>query len=210
MKKCFFLIPIFLLISFLAGACSSGAVKSESPAPESVETADSKRVLGIENIIMKERLSKRYKIILIKDFTFDGTAIQQVDEIKHADFKDVVKRLGKDVPDTIKANLQAWGVFEKIERADSLIESEGIVVLEARFTKITTGNRALRFFVGFGAGSSTVGIEGKLIDKKTGEVLASFENNQHSPMNLGTYHAILPADGANNAKKIARFIKKLY
>jgi hypothetical protein len=207
MKKYFSMILIILFMFVFISACSKGSVKSES---DNEEISSGKKVLGIENIITKEKLSGKYKTILIKDFSFEGTNIQEVDETKHPDFKDVVSKLGKDVPDTIKTHLQSWGTFGKIVRGDSLSEIEGVVVLEAKFTKITTGNRALRFFVGFGAGTSTVGIEGRLIDKKTGEVLATFENNQHSPVNLGTYNAILPADGAHNAKKIATFIKKLY
>ncbi|HYQ48140.1 MAG TPA: DUF4410 domain-containing protein, partial [Thermodesulfovibrionales bacterium] len=149
----------------------------------------------------------KYSTIVIKDISFEGTSVQDVDETKHPDFQDVVKKLGTDVPDTIVDELKRMGMFKKILRQGGAEEG---LVLEMRFTKVTTGNRAARFFVGFGAGSSTVGIEGKLVDRKTGEVLATFENNTHSPASMKDYHEVLPADGRNNGIKIARFINKLY
>lgn len=203
----------YLILLVLFGFCFSLIMPYILYAEEETKEEEStggKRILGKEDIQTKERLSKKYKTIVIKDFSFEGTSIQQVDETKHADFKSVVNTLGKSVPDSIASHLKSWELFEKIIRGEDGSASDDVIVLEARFTKITTGSRALRFFVGFGAGSSTVGIEGKLIDKKTGEVLATFENNSHSPASMGSYQVVLPADGSNNAKKIANFIKKLY
>jgi hypothetical protein len=197
-----------MMIAVLAGILSVPMPVQAGDDPKETEISG-KRVLGKENIATQERFSKRYSAIVIRDISFEGTSIQEVDETKHPDFKDVVKKLGTSVPDTIAAQLREAKLFERVVRGNDA-SPENAVVLEARFTKITTGNRAARFFVGFGAGSSTVGIEGKLIDRKTGEVLASFENNTHSPMSMGTYQVVLPADGENNGKKIAAFIKKLY
>ena len=204
MKK----VLVLLLCCLLAGSVVPKAYGGDDPKDDAKEEAQSgKRILGKENIVAKERLSARYATIVIKDISFEGTSIQEVDETKHADFKDVVKKLGTAVPDTIVDELKRMGMFKKILREGGADDG---LVLEMRFTKITTGNRAARFFVGFGAGSSTVGIEGKLVDKKTGEVLASFENNTHSPASMGDYHVVLPADGKNNGIKIARFINKMY
>ncbi|GAB4489098.1 MAG: DUF4410 domain-containing protein [Thermodesulfovibrionales bacterium] len=195
-----------LAVVFIACALFIGAATVSAED----ERADAgRRVLGKEDILVREKLSKVYRTIVIRDISFEGTSIQDVDETKHPDFKDVVRKLGTSVPDTIASRLREMKVFPKVVRgADA--SGDGVVVLEARFTKITTGNRAARFLVGFGAGSSTVGIEGKLVDRKTGEVLATFENNTHSPASMGDYHVVLPADGTNNAKKIAEFVKKLY
>jgi len=175
------------------------------------EKSDGKQILGVENVLPKEKLSQQYKRIIIRDMSFEGAAIQQVDETKHPDFKNVVKQLGTAVPDNIAAQLKTWGIFEKVVReGEDVSGDEKTIILVARFTKVTTGNRAARFWVGFGAGSSTVGIAGKLIDKDTGKVIADFESNAHSPMSMSNYRTVLPADGAQNAKKIAMFIKKYY
>ncbi|NJD56831.1 MAG: DUF4410 domain-containing protein, partial [Nitrospirae bacterium] len=205
MKKLLLLVLCCLLAGSLVPKKVYGG---EDPKDDVKEEAKSdKRVLGKENIVTKEKLSARYQTIVIRDISFEGTSIQEVDETKHPDFKDVVKKLGTDVPDTIADELKRMGMFKKVLRQG---DAEDALVLEMRFTKITTGNRATRFFVGFGAGSSTVGIEGKLLDKKTGAVLASFENNTHSPASMKDLHGVLPADGKNNGIKIARFINKLY
>jgi len=211
MKRYFILVSLIAFLGLGLTLYAQETKEEKTKKEEGTEEARrERRVLGKENILTKERLSKKYKIIVIKDFSLDGTDIQQVDETKHPDFKDVVNQLGKSVPDSIASHLKSWGVFEKVIREGEVVSDDEAVILEARFTKITSGSRAARFFVGFGAGSSTVGIEGKLIDKKTGEILATFENNTHSPASMATYHSVLPADGANNARKIATFIKKLY
>ncbi len=205
MKK----IVVVMLCCLFAMSLPASVARAADAAKDEVQddAPSGKRVLGKENILVKEKLAAKYWVIVIRDISFEGTSIQQVDESKHADFKDVVQKLGTSVPDTIAEELKKMGLFKKVLRDG---EGDGAVVLEMRFTKVTTGNRAARFFVGFGAGSSTVGIEGKLIDRKTGEVLATFENNTHSPASMGDYHVVLPADGRNNGIRIARFIKKLY
>ncbi len=205
MKK----IVVVMLCCLFAMSLPASVARAADAAKDEVQddAPSGKRVLGKENILVKEKLAAKYSVIVIRDISFEGTSIQQVDESKHADFKDVVQKLGTSVPDTIAEELKKMGLFKKVLRDG---EGDGAVVLEMRFTKVTTGNRAARFFVGFGAGSSTVGIEGKLIDRKTGEVLATFENNTHSPASMGDYHVVLPADGRNNGIRIARFIKKLY
>ncbi len=202
------LLILILAVALLFSVPASVYAEEEE---KKAEESDGKKVLGIEKIVPKEKLSKQYKRILIKNISFEGTAIQEVDETKHPDFKDVVKRLGTDVPDSIASQLKGWGIFEKVVREGAdMSGDEKTLILDARFTKVTTGNRALRFWVGFGAGSSTVGIAGKLIDKETGEVIAEFENNTYSPASMSNYQAVLPSDGAQNAKKIAMFIKKYY
>jgi len=196
-----------IILVFCISLALSGILFAEDK--DSEDAVSAKRVLGKEDILTKERLSKKYKTIVIRDFSFESTTIQEVDETKHPDFTEVVNALATSVPDAIASHLKEYGIFSKVVRG-AASPDENTLILEGRFTKITTGNRALRAFVGFGAGSSTVGIEGKLKNSKTGEVLATFENNNHSPASMGTYHVVLPADGKNNAKKIAAFIKKLY
>ncbi len=199
-------LAIYLLVVLLLFSCAGG-----KGVKETKETSFGKKVLGTERIYLTEPLRNKYSEIIILDFSLEGTNIQKVNEKKHPDFKDTVKSLTTLVPDTVAEHLRQRGIFKSVVRANSVDNpSPRAVILKARFTSITSGNRALRFFVGFGAGSSTVGVDGELIDAVTGKVLARFIHNRHSPASMGNYKVVFNADGKNLGKDIARFIKKLY
>lgn len=170
------------------------------------EEVRGKRILGKEKINTKEKLSK-YSTIVLKDFSLEDTKIH-----KDMDVQIYAKKLPAHLSDMINEYLKEMGLFKKIVRHEEGKSYENAIVLEGKFTKITPGSTAAKIVVGFGAGSSTVGTEGKMKDNKTGEVLASFEHNRHSPFSVapGRPDQILEADAKNMAKDIASFIKKLY
>lgn len=57
-------------------------------------------------------------------------------------------------------------------------EAEGALKLVCRITEINPGSRAARYWVGFGAGSAWVRIEGDLIDTASGETLLRFDQRR--------------------------------
>lgn len=198
MKKiCGLLIAAMLLVS-------CGGKQGQKPAAEG-------KKLGTEDIVVSEPLKKKFDTIIVPDFSFENTSIQEVDEAKYPDFKKVVHELGTKVPDQVAANLREMKVFKKVERVKTAGNAgANTVVLNGRFTTIASGNRALRLFVGFGAGTSTVGVDGELSDASSKKRLARFIHNRHSPASMGDYHKIFAADGKNIAHDIALFIKRLY
>lgn len=204
MKRCLTLIVVATILFSCGGKTG---VKSDDGGDQ----VKSKRVLGKEQIEIKEPLGKKYTTIVIPDFSFENTNIQQVDKTKHPDFDVTVHKLGTSIPDQIAAHLKEWKVFNKVIRVKKLDKTyPDAVALKARFTTVTSGNRALRFWVGFGAGSSTVGVDGQIIDASSKNNLARFLQNRHSPASMGDYHIVFESDGKNLAKDIARFIQKLY
>lgn len=170
------------------------------------EVSRGRKVLGKEKINTKEKLSK-YSTIVLKDFSLEDAKIH-----KDMDVQIYAKKLPTHLSDMITEYLKEMGLFKKILRYEDGKSYEDAIILEGRFTKITPGSTAAKLIVGFGAGSSTVGAKGQMMDSKTGEVLASFEHNRHSPFSVapGRPEQILEADAKNLAKDIASFIKKLY
>ena len=197
---------MLLLVSVFIISCGGrSGVKPKDNATKG------RRILKSERVFVKEPLSRKYSTIVIPDFSFENAEIQKVDEIKDPDFKVAVKKLGSYVPDKVAAYLKSWKVFKKVIRVKKAKKTyRHAVVLKGRFTKITSGSRALRWFVGFGAGSSTLSVDGELIDAAHKTRLARFIQSRHSPFSGAGYHTIFKADGVNMAKDIARFIKKLY
>ena len=83
---------------------------------------------------------------------------------------------------------------------------EGAIVIEGRFTTINPGSRAKRYWGGFGAGKSGVGVEGKVIDA-SGSLLAEFRHMKHSGIGIGggNYVKFLTDDTEDVGKDVAKF-----
>lgn len=201
MKK-IFLFSLITLFCFVLPLYAQEAEK-EGAVREDIK---GKKILGKEKINTKEKLSK-YKTIVIRDFSTEDAKIH-----KDAVIQDYAKKLPGHLSDMVSEHLKDMGLFKKVVRYEKGKSYGDAVILEGKFTKITPGSTAAKLIVGFGAGSSTLGAEGELKDSKTGDVLASFEHNRHSPFSVAPGHPdqILEADAKNMAKDIAGFIKKLY
>jgi hypothetical protein len=61
---------------------------------------------------------------------------------------------------------------------------EDVLIVEGRFVQIDPGSRAKRYFVGFGAGKSSVKVTGTVKDG-TGRLLATFEQRRIGAVGMG-------------------------
>lgn len=202
MKRRMFSISLIAVLFLILPLYAQEAEKEEA-AKEDIKV---KKILGKEKINTKEKLSK-YPVIVLKDFSTEDATIH-----KDAVVQDYAKKLPAHLSDMVGKHLKDMGLFKNIVKFEKGKSYGDAVILEGRFTKITPGSTALKLIVGFGAGSSTLGVEGEIKDSKTGDVLASFAHNRHSPFSVAPGHPdqILDADARNMAKDIASFIKKLY
>jgi len=71
--------------------------------------------------------------------------------------------------------------------------TEKALLLRTKLAEVNAGSRALRYWVGFGAGSAWVKIDGELVDAKTSNVLLKFEQRRVAAMGAfgGDYNAML-------------------
>lgn len=83
----------------------------------------------------------------------------------------------------------------------------GAILVEGRFVKIDPGSRAKRYLAGFGAGKSTVAVEGAVKDAK-GETLATFQQKRHGSMGAfgGDSLGKLTSDSRSIGGDIAEFL----
>lgn len=87
------------------------------------------------------------------------------------------------------------------------------VILEGEFTEFNAGNRALRFWVGFGAGKTYLSVRGRLLDAASGQVLATFadqETGYRGAMTLEHFADLFPHQAKSLGEHIAEFVEKLY
>ena len=70
------------------------------------------------------------------------------------------------------------------------------------------GNRALRYFVGFGAGSATSTIRNNLIDTENNETLSTIETQ--ATLSMGVFGGDAKQTISDSAKKVVDYFKKKF
>jgi len=119
--------------------------------------------------------------------------------------------LAKTVSESLEMELKVRKLFKTILRN---AEPKGnAVVFEGAFTEFNAGNRAARFWVGFGAGKTYLKMKGRLIDAATGKDLAVFEDRETGYKGVATmedFEGLFPHQAKSIGENIANFIQKLY
>jgi hypothetical protein len=108
------------------------------------------------------------------------------------------------------AALTASGPFKTVRAlsGDEPVPA-GALVVEGKFVTIDPGSRAKRYFVGFGAGKSSVKVVGEVKDS-AGRTLATFEQRRIGAMGFGGGDSLgkLMADSRNIGEDIAKFLAR--
>jgi len=156
------------------------------------------------DVARKDVDTARYSTIVIKDFSLDGAAIQE-----NNDVKTFAQGLPKQFSEYVKSYVESMRTVDNVVLGSNAGNLSGdYVVIEGNFTKITAGSTAARILVGFGAGSSTVGAQWEVKDGKTGKVLGSFEKNRHTASGFRGAQAV-NADAQYLAKDVAKLLHNL-
>ncbi|HWI41031.1 MAG TPA: DUF4410 domain-containing protein, partial [Verrucomicrobiae bacterium] len=139
MKK----IVLILLAAVAFGAAGAGAAE-EKPLPKP-------DVLTEESVSTSQRLSS-YDTIIIRDFKIDKAELSNIDAEEKVKVDNMRPMLARTVTDGLELELKNRKLFKNIEKNT---EPKGkAVIVEGEFTEINGGNRAIRFWVGFGAGKT--------------------------------------------------------
>ncbi|MCM1177605.1 MAG: DUF4410 domain-containing protein [Bacteroidales bacterium] len=89
--------------------------------------------------------------------------------------------------------------FRKMDMEISAIkdqeETKGkkALIVNMAVDELDAGNRALRIWVGFGAGNAGVTMSGTVSDSETGELLISFRHRRIAPLNPSSHEKVLKA-----------------
>jgi len=148
----------------------------------------------------------KYSTIILKEFSLEGTAIQE-----NPDTEAYAKSLPPEFSQMVEGYLESYKVSQKVvlEKAGKgEASSEGAVIVEGHFTKITAGSTAARWIVGLGAGASGVGAEWTVKDASTGKELGKYNKMQRTSSSVRGIHA-LESDARYLAKYVASTIAKL-
>jgi hypothetical protein len=167
--------------------------------------------LSEETIFLTEKISANYTTLVIRDFTANGAEYSSVNDDEKAGIAKMMPLLMNTIADSMIAELKAQGAFKKISRNK---DSGGkTIVLEGNFSEFNAGSRALKMFVGFGAGKAYLKFKGRLVDGETGKELALFEDRETGylgSMSALSYDVLFPLQAKSIGENLAKFLISLY
>ncbi|RQW82521.1 MAG: DUF4410 domain-containing protein [Geobacter sp.] len=200
MKKSLIALVMSLLL-FAAGAQIARSDESPLPKPD---------ILTEESVFTSQKLSA-YDTLIIQDFATDGAEYSRVDEEEKVKIEAMKPLLTKTISESLAMQLKAKKLFNNV-----VINGEptgNAVILEGAITEFNAGSRALKFFVGFGAGKAYLMVKGRLVDAQTGRELATFvdrETGYRGAVTMESYEDLFPHQAKSLGENISQFIEKLY
>jgi len=175
------------------------------------DTISKPKVLSDESISLTDRLSVNYDKIIIKEFTAEKPEYSYVDDKEKAVILKMTPNLLRTITDTCEAELKDKKLFKQISKGGK--SSGKTVILEGDIIEFNAGSKALKWFVGYGAGKVYLKIKGRLVDAETGKVLAAFEERETGylgSMTTMSFDDVYPIQAKNIGESLAKFIEKLY
>lgn len=167
-------------------------------------------VLTEEEVFTSQKLSS-YDTIVIRDLKLDEAEITNIDSEEMPKFEAMKPMLARTVTDSLEMELKLRKLFKTILKNGP--PTGKAVIFEGSFTEFNAGNRATRFWVGFGAGKTYLKVKGQLIDAETGKQLATFEDREtgyRGAVTMESYDDLFPHQAKSLGENLANFIQKLY
>lgn len=189
-----------MLMMFAGTFCLAGDKTLPKPAALSEET-----------IFLTERISVDYDTLILKDFNSDAAEYSNVNDEEKAGIVKMLPLLKANIALTLESELKEKNVFKSIIRHDA--SKHRAVILEGHFSEFNAGSRALKMFVGFGAGKVYIKFKGRLLDASSGKELAVFEDREtgyRGSMTLEGYRDLFPHQAKGIGENLAKFLIKLY
>jgi len=194
-----------LLVTILMLVCSStfaSAGDATLPKPEA---------LSEETIYLTQKISANYDTLLIREFSSDGVEYSNVNDEEKTKIDQMLPLLKSNITLTLEGELKSKKVFKNIVKNGSA--KGNVVVLEGRFSEFNAGSRALKFFVGFGAGKAFIKFKGRLVDGASGKELAVFEDREtgyRGSMSMESYLDLFPHQAKSIGENLSKFLVSLY
>ncbi|MDD2335556.1 MAG: DUF4410 domain-containing protein [Geobacteraceae bacterium] len=200
MKKSLFALVLSLVL-LTAGVQTARSEENPLPKPD---------VLTEEEVFTSQKLSV-HDTLVIRDFTTDGAEYSQVDEEERVKIDAMKPLLTKTISESLAMELKAKKLFKNIVINGN--PTGNAVILEGAITEFNAGSRALKFFVGFGAGKAYLLVKGRLVDAQTGRELATFEDREtgyRGAVGMESYEDLFPHQAKSIGENVSQFIEKLY
>lgn len=167
-------------------------------------------VLNEETVTTSQRLAK-YDTLIIKDFSIKDVVYDRIDDEEKPKVEAIKPLIVKNLTLSIEAEMKKRKLFKNVIVNGDV--KEKAVILEGQFIEFNGGSRALRFWVGMGAGKTYLKAKGRLIDAETGKELAAFEDQEtgyKGVASLESFESLFPHQAMSLGEHVGEFIEKLY
>ncbi len=164
-----------------------------------------------EETVMTSRQLSTYDTLIIRDFSTEGAVFDRIDDEEKPKVEALKPLIVKNLSMSVEAEMKKKKLFKNVVLNGDV--KGNAVVLEGNFIEFNGGNRALRFWVGFGAGKTYLKVKGRLIDAGTGKELASFgdqETGYKGVASMENFEDLFPHQAQSLGEHIGEFIEKLY
>ena len=134
-----------------------------------------------------------------------------MDEEERPKIEAMKPMLVRTFSESLEMELKARKLFKNIQKNGEA--KDRALVLEGEIAEFNAGSRALRFWVGFGAGKTYLKVKGRLTDAQTGKELATFVDREAGYKGVATmesYEDLFPHQAKSLGENLAEFIQKLY
>jgi curli biogenesis system outer membrane secretion channel CsgG len=175
------------------------------------DTLPKPEAISEETIYLTEKISKNYDTIVIKEFSVEGAGYSSVNDEEKVKIVTMTPLLLSNIALTLEGELKAKKLFKNIKKNGEVTGKA--VILEGQISEFNAGSRALKFFVGFGAGKAYLKFKGRLVDAATGKELATFEDREtgyRGAVSLESYEDLFPHQAKSIGQNLAKFLEKLY
>jgi len=167
-------------------------------------------VLNEETVMTSQRLAK-YDTLIIKDFSTKDVIYDRIDDEERPKVEALKPLIVKNLTLSIEAEMKKRKLFKNVVVNGDV--KGNAVILEGKFIEFNGGSRALRFWVGMGAGKTYLKAKGRLIDAETGKELAAFEDQEtgyKGVASLENFESLFPHQAMSLGEHVGEFIEKLY
>jgi len=151
--------------------------------------------------------------VVIKSFDASAADLGTGGKEGKSDRQEEAKTMQNEAPRVLSERFVATlekGPFKSVRtlKTDEAIPN-GALLVEGKFITIDPGSRAKRYFVGFGAGKSSVKVAGAVKDS-SGKTLATFEQRRIGAMGMAGGDSLgkLMSDSRSIGEDIAKFLVK--
>jgi len=195
---------IVAVVAVAAGLAGLAAAKEKDPSKVREGVLD-------EIDLMAPAPTKEARVV-VRMFGTENADVGTAKEKKNEKREEAVKILKGEGPrmlaEAIVGKLTSEATFSSVVQSQDPAQDKDIVV-EGEFVLINPGSRAKRYWAGFGAGKSGIGVEGRIVDA-SGKVLATFKHKRHSGIGLGggDYVKFLSDDTRDVGEDIATFLSR--
>lgn len=177
---------------------------------QATQTLPRPEALSEETIYLTEKLSKNYDTIVIREFSTEGAAYERVNDEERTKIDAMTPMLLSNIALSLEGDLKMKKLFKNVDRSGT--PKGKAVILEGKITEFNAGSRALKFFVGFGAGMAYLKFKGRLVDAETGKELATFEDREtgyRGAVSMESFEDLFPHQAKGIGQNLAKFLEKL-